>query len=102
MASIDFYALKDDIRQLVYFIFEETDLRIFESYSEYDKDLREFRSYEELSAAFDIGTELHPIGYPPGLKLWSPSVMREVGMERITRKVKGASFRYRIDGTGLI
>src|SRR2546428_10846032 len=49
MASIDFYALKDDIRLLVHFIFEQTDLRIFESYSEYDKELREFRSFDDLS-----------------------------------------------------
>ena len=41
MASIDSYALGDDIHGLVHFIFEETDLRIFESYSEYDAELRE-------------------------------------------------------------
>ena len=102
MASIDFYALGDDIRGLVHFIFEETDLRIFESYSEYDAELREFRSFEELSAAFSLGGDAHGRGHAVLLQLWSPSVMERVEFERIALKVAGHSFRYRISGVGLI
>src|SRR6266853_1466124 len=100
MASIDFYALKEDIRQLVHFIFEETDLRIFESYSEYDKELREFRSFDDLSAAFDLGTDKHGNGSAVLLQLWSSAVMAKVEFERIALKVPGHSFRYRISGSG--
>ena len=82
MASIDFYALKDDIRQLVYFIFEETDLRVFESYSEYDKELREFRSFDDLSGAFELGRDKHGHGFAVLLQLWSSTVIPNVGFER--------------------
>ena len=102
MASIDFYALKDDIRGLVHFIFEETDLHIFESYSEYDSELREFRSIDELSAAFSLGVDTHGHGKAVLLQLWSPSVMQNVAFERIALKLAGHSFRYRVSGVGLI
>lgn len=102
MASIDFYALGDDIRGLVHFIFEDTDLRIFESYSQYDAELREFRSFDELSAAFSLGSDAHGHGHAVLLQLWSPSVMPRVEFERIALKVAGHSFRYCISGVGLI
>jgi hypothetical protein len=102
MASIDFYALRDDIRELVHFIFEETDARVFESYSEYDAELREFRSLDELSSAFQLGSDPHGNGSAVLLQLWFPSVMRAVQFERITLKVAGHSFRYRVSGVGLV
>jgi hypothetical protein len=78
MASVDFYALRDDIRALIHFIFEETDIRVFESYSDYDAELREFSSYDELSAAFNLGIDPHGNGFAVLLQLWSPTVMRRV------------------------
>jgi hypothetical protein len=102
MASISFYALSDDIREVVRFIFEETDLRIFESYSRYDSELREFRSFEELSAAFTLGEDKHGQGMVVSLQLWSPTVMQKLEFERITLNVPGHSFRYCITGAGLI
>jgi hypothetical protein len=102
MASIDFYALKEDIRGLVHAIFEESDIRMFESYSRYDSELREFRSFDELSAAFSLGSDAHGNGHAVTLQLWSPSIMPSVEFERITLKMAGHSFRYRISGVGLI
>lgn len=102
MASIDFYALGSDIRKLVHFIFEESDLRIFESYSKYDTELREFRSFDELSAAFSLGSDARGHGHAVLLQLWSPSVMPRVEFERIALKMANYSFRYRISGVGLI
>jgi hypothetical protein len=102
MASIDFYALKEDIRVLIHAIFVESDIRIFESYSRYDEELREFRSFDELAAAFSLGSDPHGNGHAVLLQLWSSSVMPKVEFERITLKVAGHSFRYRISGVGLI
>lgn len=102
MASTDFYALKEDIRGLVHAIFEESDLRVFESYSRYDSELREFRSFDELSSAFSLDSDTHGNGHAVTLQLWSPSVMPRVEFERIALKVAGHSFRYRISGVGLI
>jgi hypothetical protein len=102
MASIDFYALKQDLQALVDFIVRETDLRVFESYSAYDARVREFRSFEELSAAFDIGHDEHGNSSAVLLQLWSPTVMAAVQFERIALKVPGHAFRYCTSGLGLI
>jgi hypothetical protein len=102
MASLDYYALKDDIHDVINFVLGETDCRIFESYSEFDSELREFRTFEELSAAFELGADPQGQGYAILLKLWSPQVMREMEIERISLKVPGHSFRYAVRGVGLI
>jgi len=102
MASVDFYALEGDLQKLIEFILGETDFRIFESYSRFDSELREFRTFEELAAAFTIGRNSNDRGLQILLKLWSPSAMERVSFERINLKVPGHTFRYRINGIGLI
>jgi len=61
--------------------------RIFESYSEYDKELREFRSFDDLSGAFELGSDKHGHGFAVLLQLWSSTVIPNVGFERIALKV---------------
>jgi len=100
--NLDFYALRDDICELVHFIYEETDARVFESYSRHDTELREFRSLEELSSAFELGIDPYGSGRATTLQLWFPSVTRDAKVKRINLKVKGHSFRYCIEGTGLV
>src|SRR5688500_15610156 len=105
MANLDFYAVKDDIRALMHFIFEETDVRVFESYSECDQELREFRSYRELDSAFDVGVDPHGNGHCVLLQLWSPSVTQDVAISRIELKPtkrRPHTFRYNIYGIGVI
>jgi hypothetical protein len=105
MANVDFYAAKEDLRSLLHFIFEETDLRVFESYSEPDSELREFSSYHELAAAFKLGIDEHGHGSHVLLQLWSPSVTTDVEVIRFALKPTKArphTFRHNISGIGLI
>lgn len=105
MANVDFYALKEDLRGLMHFIYEETDLRVFESYSEPDAVLREFRTFRELSEAFEIGMDEHGHGYGVLLQLWSASVTKDVNIVRFElkqTKKRPHKFRHRISGIGLI
>jgi hypothetical protein len=102
MASIDYYALKDDIRDVVGFVLGETDCRIFESYSEFDSELCEFRKFDELAEAFDLGNDRHGHCHAALLALWSPTVLPKMEVERITLKLPGHSFRYCVRGVGLI
>ncbi len=104
-ANLDFFAAGADQRAVLDFLFSSTDQRVFESYSECGSELREFRSTDELDAAFLIGTDLHGNGNAVLLQLWSPSVMRELTITRIKLNpaaCEGHTFRYRIDGGGLI
>jgi hypothetical protein len=97
MANLDFYALGDDLRSLFQFLYAETDVVAYEMASEYDRDARRFASLAELETVFRLGE------YRAGhLQLWSPSVMAPPVIRRIELKVPGYSFRYTVEGAGLI
>src|ERR1700730_11699912 len=98
MANLDFYALADDLRDLVQFLFGETDVVIYELSSEFDQEVRHFRSLAELESVFSLGT--HRFAY---LQLWSPSLMAWPVIRPIAlTAVPGHSFRYAVEGAGLI
>jgi hypothetical protein len=103
--NLDFFAAEADQRAVLDFLFSSTDVRVFESYSEYDADLREFRSTEEIAATFPLGTDPYGNGGVILLRLWSPSVLRDLTIERFALKpehCEGHTFRHRIDGGGLM
>lgn len=97
MANLDFYALGEDLRRLFQFLYSETDVVVYESASEPDREARRFTSLEELEAVFNLETSrsVH-------LNLWSPSIMERPVMRRVELKVPGHSFRYAVEGAGLI
>lgn len=97
MASLDFYALSGDLRNLFAFLFAETNIVVFELSSEFERDPRQFKSLTELETVFTFGA------YRAGhLQLWSPSVMVRPVIRRVELKVPGHSFRYVVEGAGLI
>jgi len=103
--NLDFFAAEADQRAVLDFLFSSTDVRVFESYSEYDAALREFRSADELAAAFPLGTDPGGNGGVVLLMLWSPAVMRDLTIERFAldpAHCDGHTFRHRIDGGGLM
>jgi hypothetical protein len=105
MANLDFFAAQSDQRALVDFLFTSTNVRLFESYSEFGQELREFRSLDELATAFPLGEDRYGNGSGILLQLWSPSVMTKLEIVRfalLPEKCNGHSFRYRIAGGGLI
>jgi hypothetical protein len=97
MANLDFYALGDDMRSLLRFLYEETDVVVYESASQFDRSARQFASLTELEAAFNL--DGHTIGR---LQLWSPTVMVRPVIRRIELKGPEHSFRYAVEGAGLI
>ena len=104
-ANLDFFAAEADQRAVLDFLFSATDVRVFESYSEYDAELREFRSTGELAAAFPLGSDPHGNGDAVLLQLWSPSVMSKLAIERFALNpaaCNGHTFRHRIGGGGLM
>jgi hypothetical protein len=105
MANLDFFAAEQDQREVLDFLFSSTDVRVFESYSEYSQNLREFTSTTELANAFPLGHDLHGNSAAVLLQLWSPSVMSELAIKRIaldSKACNGHTFRYCIEGGGLM
>jgi hypothetical protein len=104
-ANLDFFAAESDPQTVLDFLFSSTDVRVFESYSEYDAELREFRSINELAATFPLGTDPHGNGTATLLQLWSPAVMRDVSIRRFAldpAHCNGHTFRHCIEGGGLM
>jgi hypothetical protein len=78
MANLNFYAVGDDLRDLIGYILCETDIVFYERASEFDREVRQFRSRDEIEAAFQLGA------YRAGhLQLWSPSAMARPVIRRI-------------------
>jgi hypothetical protein len=105
MANLDFFATRADHEAILGFLFASTDIRMFESYSGFGQKLREFHSFEELTVAYDVGADPNGHGTAVLLQLWSPAVEPGPQIERIAldpRRCEGHTFRYCIDGWGLI
>jgi hypothetical protein len=97
VANLDFYALGDDLRRLFQFLYTETDVVVYELASEFDREVRQFISLAELEEAFSLGANR-----AVQFQLWSPSVMIRPVIRRIELTVAGHSFRYTVEGAGLI
>jgi len=97
MATLDFYAAAVDLRVLLSFIYSHTDIVIFDSYSEFDQEVRRFESVEQVEAVHHLG--MHPAVH---LQLWSPTVMKRPIIRRIELKGSGHTFRYAVEGAGLM
>jgi hypothetical protein len=100
MAHTFFYGLKSDIQNVFEFLFTQTDVEVFESYSVFDRELRQFRSMEELEDAFRIGFDRGGSGRTEIFQLWSPAVMPRPAIHK--RVVEGYGTRYSIYSPGLI
>lgn len=105
MAQLDFFAVREDHRQVIDFLYSETDFRVYELYSAFGQDLREFKSFAELDAAFDIGQDKRGHGHSVLLSLWSPTVMSTPHITRVEldpKRCDGFAFRYTIGGWGAV
>lgn len=103
--NLDFFAAEQDQKALMDFLFSFTDVRVFESYSEFDQDLREFHSTDELDAVFTLGNDPFGNGAAVLLQLWSPSVMSEVKIKRFEVNpvaCDGHTYRHSIEGGALM
>ena len=105
MANLDFFGAHDDLANVLEFLFSRTDLAVFESYSSLGEELKQFHSIAGLEQHYHLGMDHYGNGSGVLLQLWSPSVMAEPDIRRITlnpRSCKGHTFRYCIEGGGLI
>lgn len=98
----DFFASATDKQNILDFIFEETNLRIFDSYSDYDQEITEYKNTKEIISKFQIDKEKH---LPAKFNLWSSDFGNEILFRKIElnpKYSKGHSFRFASNGWGLI
>jgi hypothetical protein len=104
MPNIDFYAAGRDFTEVLDYVFEKSECRVFESYSPYGKSIAEFRSAVDLSERYPIGT-CTGTAHSVLLQLVPPSGFNQFKIRRMSldpKACKGHTFRYAIEGWGLI
>lgn len=105
MPNCNFYAIDNDFVEILNFIFDEMECRVFESYSEYEKDLVEFSSAQEVVEHYQLTEFSNTPKRSAILMLWPVKASENVKINRIElnpKKCQGATHRYRVDGWGLI
>ncbi|MCP4371772.1 MAG: hypothetical protein GY797_27185 [Deltaproteobacteria bacterium] len=104
MPNCDFYAVGNDIDRIFEFVFNDLDCRIFESYSPFEMDIVEFKSLDDLNRRYSLGM-CKKRNYSALLQMWPINASSKVFFKRIEldpKKCNGATFRYRMNGWGLI
>ena len=100
--SYDFFADGSDKIELLNYIFQETDLQIFDSYSPFDQEIRSYQKTEEIISNFDLESGGQ---FAVTFQIWSPNFQGKVNFKKIEldqKRVKGYKFRYATEGWGLI
>ena len=91
------------LNDLVKFIFSESDIKFYESYSEMDKELIQINSYLEFDRYFNK-LSTNKITHT-GFAIYYPETRGKISFKKINldpKRCKGKTFRYRTDGWGLI
>ena len=104
MPNCDFYAVGNDLINVLEFTFTNLDCRVFELSSDNDKQLCEFKSIEELKEKYEIG-KCKSRTCSINLQLWPVNASQDVIVTKVDLNPKycnGATFRYQINGWGLI
>jgi hypothetical protein len=103
MAYCDFYAVRSDIQDVLRYIYDETDLVVFEMYSEPDCELRRFETLADVITVYDAALKGLYSTRSVHLLLWSPSLSPPPFTHRIDlNETTGHRFRYRMDGSALL
>lgn len=100
--NYNFLATTADKIQALEFIFENTDLQVFDSYSKYSQKICQYKSPHEIESKFDLENGGQ---YATTLQLWSPRFGEKVSFRKINlnpEDCEGHTFRYATDGWGLI
>lgn len=100
--TYDFYADKTDKLSVLDFIFNQTDLQVFDLTSPYGQEIFQFKSSEEIATKFDL---VNGGKFGVTFQLWTPRhkgkpVFRKVDLD--PKHCNGHTFRYSTDGWGMI
>lgn len=100
--NYNFFADKADKLQILEYIFSETDLQVYDSYSSYGQEICNYKSVEDISTRFDL---INGDKFAVAFQLWTPRhgeqpIFRKVDLD--PNRCDGHTFRYSTDGWGLI
>ncbi len=102
MAYLDFFAARDDLFALFDFLFAETDVRVFDLYSDFGEGLREYTSAKQIDAVHQIGLDQTGIRGSVPLTLWSPSAVQTPTIKTMISHLPDLGARQRLEAAGLM
>lgn len=100
--TYDFFAGESDKKTILNYIFNETDLKIFDLASPPGEKVREYHNIADITSFLDLTDETYNTIH---LQLWSPPFKGKPAFRRIElnpRHCNGHTFRYATEGWGLI
>ncbi|WP_121355703.1 hypothetical protein [Flavisolibacter nicotianae] len=100
--TYDFYADQSDKLSILNYIFNETDLQVYDLASLYGQQIRHYKSSDEIAAKFDL---INGDKFAVAFQLWTPRhgskpIIRKVDLD--PKHCNGHTFRYSTDGLGMI
>ena len=100
--TFDFYADYNDKIAILEFIFNDTDLQVFELGSAYEQEIKKYRSSDEIVSLLDL---INGDKFAITFQLWTPRHKGKPVFRKITldpNLCNGHTFRYSTDGWGMI
>lgn len=100
--NYDFFATESDKIDLLNYIFNETDLKIFDLSSAYGENIFEYKTASDIATKFDLQNGGK---FALTFQLWSPRFKADPIFRRVDldpKYCKGHTFRYATEGLGLI
>jgi hypothetical protein len=101
VSSANFYAVRDDIAEILRFSVDDLGLELRESYSELNEPLRQFASPDDAIEALGLGVDRWGRGDSTQLALWAPR-LGPGQLERRQLSVEGRPIREEFEGWGVI
>ena len=100
--NYNFFAGKADKLKILDFIFRNTDLQVYDSYSPYGQGICQYKTVNEISSKFDLD---NGDKFAVAFQLWTPRhkgkpLFRKIDLN--PKYCKGHTFRYSTQGWGLI
>lgn len=105
MPNCDYYATPEDHAQVLGWLFEQGECRVFELASDFEKPLTEFHTADEVCAQFDRVYSTGRKWDTVHLQLWVAGASPRFRPRRVRLDPKacdGATFRYLAEGWGLV
>jgi hypothetical protein len=99
--TYNFYANKVDKLEILDFIFNETDLQVYDLSSGYGEDICQYKTIKEISSKFNLEKD----EFGTTFQLWTPRHKGKLQFRKIDlepKRCNGHTFRYATGGWGLI
>jgi len=103
--NCNFYAVGEDYKKILEFVFSELACKVFQDYSEFDSELIEFKTADEVFEYYSLSDFDNGKSKMANIILWPIETSDNFRVTKIDLnpdRCKGATYRFQANGRGLI